>query len=123
MTQAPTRTRPAPTTATVVRTETLSPTLTRVVLGGKGLQQFGYRGFTDSYVKLSFLTPGVHYPQPFDLERIRSEMPQEHWPVVRTYTVRAWEPEAKQLSIDFVVHGDAGIAGPWAANAQAGDEV
>ena len=54
MTQAPARTRPAPMTGTVIRTETLSPTLTRVVLGGDGMQQFGYRGFTDSNVKLSF---------------------------------------------------------------------
>ena len=123
MTQAPTRTRPAPMTATVIRTETLSPTLTRVVLGGNGLQQFGYRGFTDSYVKLSFLTPGVEYPQPFDLERVRAEMPQEHWPVVRTYTVRTWDAAAAQISIDFVVHGDAGVAGPWAAAAEPGDEV
>ena len=38
------------------------------------------------------------------------------WPVVRTYTVRRWVPEAPEMWIDFVVHGDAGIAGPWAAN-------
>jgi NADPH-dependent ferric siderophore reductase len=123
MTEPRERTRPAPKTATVIRTEQLSPTLTRVILGGNGLQQFAHRGFTDSYVKLSFLTPGVEYPQPFDLERVRAELPQEHWPVVRTYTVRRWDAEAAQLAIDFVVHGDAGIAGPWAASAQPGDEV
>jgi NADPH-dependent ferric siderophore reductase len=123
MTQARARTRPAPMTATVIRTERLSPTLTRVVLGGNGLQQYQHRGFTDSYVKLSFLTPGVEYPQPFDLERVRAEMPQEHWPVVRTYTVRSWDAEAAQLAIDFVVHGDAGVAGPWAAAARPGDQL
>ncbi len=123
MTQAPGRTRPAPVTVTVVRTERLTPTLTRVVLGGSGLQQFDHRGFTDSYVKLSFLTPGVAYPVPFDLERVRAELPPEHWPTVRSYTVRSWDATAAQLSIDFVVHGDAGVAGPWAAAAQPGDEL
>ncbi len=123
MTEPRGRTRPAPMTGTVVRTERLSPTLTRVVLGGSGLQPFQHRGFTDSYVKLSFLTPGVDYPEPFDLERVRAELPQEHWPVVRTYTVRYWDAQAAQLAIDFVVHGDAGVAGPWAAAAQPGDEI
>jgi len=123
MTAAPIRTRPAPLTGTVVRTERLSPTLTRVVFGGDELRRFQHRGFTDSYVKLYFLTPGVDYPRPFDLEAVKAAMPQQQWPVVRTYTVRAWDPDAAQISIDFVVHGDTGIAGPWAARAQPGDEL
>src|SRR5205809_352219 len=41
MTMAPpARTRPAPLTATVVRTAQLSPTMTRVVFGGPGLASF-----------------------------------------------------------------------------------
>ena len=38
---------------------------------------------------------------------------------VRTYTVREWDGE--RLTIDFVVHGDEGVAGPWALPAQPGD--
>ena len=30
---------------------------------------------------------------------------------------------AQQLTIDFVVHGDVGVAGPWARTAQPGDEL
>ena len=30
---------------------------------------------------------------------------------------------AGELTLDFVVHGDEGIAGPWSAGAQPGDEV
>lgn len=123
MTQAPTRTRPAPMVATVVSTHTLSPTLTRVVLGGSDLARFLPSESTDSYVKLSFLAPGVDYPRPLDVARIRAEMPPEHWPVVRTYTVRAFDTQTTLLTIDFVVHGDSGVAGPWAAAAQPGDEI
>ena len=123
MTQAPVRRRPAPKTTTVLRTEKLSPTLTRVVLGGADLAAFTPSDSTDAYVKLSFLLPGVDYPKPLDLEQIRAELPPEQWPVVRTYTVRSFDPAARELTIDFVVHGDAGIAGPWAANARPGDEL
>jgi NADPH-dependent ferric siderophore reductase len=43
--------------------------------------------------------------------------------VLRTYTVRAVDPQAKEIVIDFVVHGDAGIAGPWAASVTPGTEI
>ena len=52
---------------------------------------------------------------------MRSTLPQDLWPVVRTYTVRAVDTDARELTIDFVVHGDEGVAGPWAAQAQPGD--
>jgi len=122
MTQVPTRTRSAPMTVSVVRTETLSPTLTRVVLGGSELTRFQPSTFSDSYVKLSFLMPGVDYRRPLDAQRIRVETPPEHWPVVRTYTVRSFDAPS-ELTIDFVVHGDSGVAGPWAAAARPGDEI
>ncbi len=123
MTEAPARTRPAPMTAAVVRTEQLSPTLTRVVLGGQDLRRYQPKAATDSYVKLSFLHPGVDYPRPIDLETIRAQMPVAHWPVVRTYTVRSFDARSGEITVDFVVHGDTGVAGPWAANARPGDEI
>jgi NADPH-dependent ferric siderophore reductase len=95
--------------------------MTRVVLGGEGLAQFATRGQTDHYVKLLFPAPGVTYPEPLDVRRIREEFPREQWPTTRTYTVRAWDAETRELSLDFVIHGDEGLAGPWAANAQPGD--
>ena len=52
---------------------------------------------------------------------IRETMPRECWPLVRTYTIRRWLPDAAEIWVDFVVHGDAGIAGPWAARAKPGD--
>jgi len=41
----------------------------------------------------------------------------------RSYTVRAFDSERRRLTLDFVVHGDSGVAGPWAANARPGDEL
>ncbi|MGI5330724.1 siderophore-interacting protein [Actinomadura nitritigenes] len=108
---------------TVLRTERLTPHMIRVVLGGEDLAGFGAGAFTDHYVKLLFPQPGVEYPEPFDMERVRAEMPRDRWPSVRTYTVRAWDPEAVELTIDFVHHGDKGIAGPWAASVRPGEEI
>ncbi|MER5543679.1 siderophore-interacting protein [Streptomyces sp. NPDC002589] len=110
-------------TAQVIRTERLTPHMRRVVLGGEGLAGFAADTCTDHYVKLLFGPAGVTYPEPFDLERIRAEFPREQWPVTRTYTVRAWDPEHRELTLDFVVHGDEGLAGPWAARVQPGETV
>src|SRR5688500_16944185 len=123
MATEPARRGPKLNRGTVLRTERITPHMIRVVLGGADLAGFPAGEYTDHYVKLLFPQPGVTYPEPFDMERIRAEMPREQWPVTRTYTVRAWDPAAVELTIDFVYHGDVGLAGPWAANARPGDEV
>jgi len=97
--------------------------MTRVVLGGDGLAGFSAGEFTDHYVKLQFPVEGVTYPEPFDLQRIRAELPPEQWPRTRTYTVRRWDAAARELTVDVVLHGDEGVAGPWAMRAQPGDDV
>ncbi|MFE2519171.1 siderophore-interacting protein [Streptomyces mirabilis] len=123
MAERPARRSRKPHSAHVVRTERLTPHMQRVVLGGEGLAEFTAGTSTDHYVKLLFAPGGVTYPEPFDLERIREELPREQWPVTRTYTVRAWDPELRELTLDFVVHGDEGLAGPWAAHVQPGEVV
>ncbi|AEA28216.1 FAD-binding 9 siderophore-interacting domain protein [Pseudonocardia dioxanivorans CB1190] len=105
----------------VLRTEPLGPHMIRVVLGGDELARFPDTGYTDRYVKLLFTPPGVEYPEPFDVEAIRRELPREQWPRIRTYTVRRLDHDAGELTIDFVHHGDSGVAGPWAAAARPGD--
>lgn len=117
------RRRPSTKTGHVIRTEQLSPSLVRVVLGGDGLAELEVGPSTDSYVKLLFPVPGVTYAEPFDMAAIREELPREHWPVTRTYTIRSWDPQTRELAIDFVVHGEEGLAGPWARNAKPGDEI
>ncbi|MGC0238524.1 siderophore-interacting protein [Arthrobacter sp. SD76] len=124
---------PAATTATkksrpqisleVLRREQLSPHMVRIVAGGPGFPDFVNNGFADRYVKIVFPQPGVEYPAPLDLWSIRETMPREQWPYTRTYTLRWVDPAARELAIDFVVHGDEGLAGPWAAKAEPGDPL
>src|SRR3954469_22549433 len=103
---APPRKR-TPRVAEVVGTSRLTPHMIRVVLGGDGLSGFPAGEHTDHYVKLVFP------PDSPDPER----------PVTRTYTVRAWDAAAGELTLDFVWHGDEGLAGPWAAAARPGDRI
>ncbi|MGP3958084.1 siderophore-interacting protein [Nonomuraea sp. 3N208] len=107
----------------VLRTERLSPHMVRIVVGGDGLADFATSGLTDHYVKVVFPYEDVEYPQPFSVKACRETMPREVWPRLRTYTVRAWDPDARELTVDFVVHGDEGVAGPWADRAAPGDVV
>ena len=81
---------------TVTGREQLTPHLVRVRFTGD-LAAFAQSTSTDRYVKLEF------------------------GDVVRTYTVRDLDVEAGTLAIDFVVHGDEGVAGVWAARAEVGE--
>jgi NADPH-dependent ferric siderophore reductase len=109
--------------AEVIRTEWIAQHMVRVVIGGQGIKTFKAGECTDQYIKLLFPREGIDYPEPFDLGRIREEFPREQWPIARTYTVRSWDAALCELTVDFVVHGDEGVAGPWAAKAQPGDTV
>jgi NADPH-dependent ferric siderophore reductase len=77
----------------------LTPSMVRIVVTGPDLEGFGAGEFTDHYVKCQFGDK------------------------TRSYTVRDWDPEPLRLTLDFVVHGDAGFAGPWAAQARPGDQL
>ncbi len=87
----------------VLEKRTLTPQMVRIVFSGDELHDFGAGAFTDHYVKLRITPPGESEPR------------------TRTYTVRDWDGE--RLTIDFVVHGAEGVAGPWAAAAEPGDEL
>jgi NADPH-dependent ferric siderophore reductase len=82
---------------TVTEVAWLTPSMVRVIVSGPDLEGFGAGEFTDHYVKCRFGDK------------------------TRSYTVREWDPQRLLLTLDFVVHGDTGIAGPWAAQAKPGD--
>jgi NADPH-dependent ferric siderophore reductase len=100
--------------------ESLSPSLVRVVLEGGDLAGLEMPDATDAYVNAAFPPAGAPYDEVFDPQDLR-DLPREQQPARRRYTVRAWDPEQHRLTLDFVVHGDSGVAGPWAAAATKGD--
>jgi len=106
----------------VIRTEQLSPHFVRVVLGGSGFDTFVPNGFTDAYCKVVFVredTDVAALPAPLTLDSFRV-LPEEHQPPIRTFTVRWADAERREMAIDFVVHGEHGVAGPWALAARPG---
>ena len=89
--------------ATVVKTQWLSDQLIRVTLTSPAVGETDFSPCTDRYVKLGF--------------------PNDGDPVKRSYTIRSFDKTAGTVDIDFVVHGDQGVAGPWAQAAQPGHEL
>lgn len=104
----------------VIEVQRLTPTMVRVVLGGEGLAGFTPTEFSDQYVNALFVPEEAPYSVPFDVDEARALDP-EHRPRGRRYTVRSWDPARRELTLDFVVHGDVGHAGRWATNARPGD--
>lgn len=94
-------------TMTVLRSEQLTDHMIRVYLGGPGFDELELSDDTDMYVKLIFGDP----------------TPTSGRPTLRTYTVRAVDHEKREIALDFVVHGDSGLAGPWAQSVLPGEQV
>lgn len=121
--------RPAyrPYAVTVVEVTRLSPHFVRVVFAGDQLEWFGTTGL-DQRIKVVFPTGGAYadfgqYDEAGDwYERWRALPLAERNPF-RTYTIRSIDAAARRLSVDFVVHHDAGPAGTWASQAAPGDEL
>lgn len=108
--------------ATVTAVEQLSPELVRLSFHSPELigQELPH---SDHYIKLLFVPEGADYAWPFDTQQIREEQPRELQPVTRTYTFRRVDSATGNFDVDFVIHGDQGLAGPWGANAQVGDTI
>lgn len=107
--------------ATVISTQLIAPQLVRVTFDCPSLVGTEL-AFTDHYIKFVFAPEGAAYAWPFDPEEMRAAHPGQP-PVTRTYTVRHLDPATGELAVDFVVHGDEGLAGPWAGRAAAGDTL
>jgi NADPH-dependent ferric siderophore reductase len=94
--------------AVVKRVRRLTPRMIRVTFAGEELAQFGWSG-PASHVKLIFESGQPSVPSASDAQR----------PVMRTYTPRRFDPVARELDVDFVVHGE-GPASAWAEQASVG---
>lgn len=116
----PRKKRPAPRTVEVRRVQQITPHMVRITLGGEQMEGFTPRGVAE-HIRVylpdaqtgELVLPvegpdGVNFPE--DRERPKS----------RAYTPRRWDPEALELDVDFVVHGD-GPGSAWAASVKPGD--
>lgn len=107
----------------VLKREQIAPHLIRLTLGGPGFANFVDKEVTDRYVKFLFAKPELDLPLPYDMDELRTRLAPEDMPVRRTYTVRRSDHEARTIEVDFVVHGDEGLAGKWARDTQIGSSI
>ena len=106
--------------ALVRSTTQLTPSIVRIVLADGDLDRFVMPADTDTYVNVAIPPEGAPYGGVFDAKQVREEHPADVQPARRRYTVRTWDDATKELTLDFVVHGTDGVAGPWAAAREAG---
>ncbi len=113
----------------VIGLKRLSPSFLRLTFGGEALRDFANNGF-DQRIKMIFPAPESGYKYLEEGERWYSalrQLPKEHRPTVRTYTVREVRPEVAELDVDMVIHqADPDHTGPaleWALNVQLDDEL
>lgn len=104
---------------TVVSTENVTPNMQRLVLGGSDLGGFP-EGQESGYIKLLFPLPGESKLPTVESIELGALVQ------MRTYTIRKYDPNALELTVDFVLHGEGEHAGPashWAKTATPNDEV
>ncbi|MFK3979737.1 siderophore-interacting protein [Micromonospora sp. NPDC050397] len=109
----------------VSRVQRLSPTFVRVTVSGESLAGFAGHGY-DQRINLIFPLPGEDagtLPTGPDWVERWQAVPVERRPPLRTYTVRAFRPDRRELDLDFVLHGVAGPASRWATEARPGDPL
>ncbi len=113
----------------VIEAARVTPRMARVRFGGDDLRDLTLNG-PDQQVKLYFPRPGQTVPSlpeaDGDLTRwyeAYTAMPEDERPWMRGYTIRAHDPRRNTVTVDFVLHGDAGPATRWALNAAPGDTL
>lgn len=105
--------RPMPRILTVKEAWHLTPHMIRVTFSGSDLEGFP-EGREGANCKLMIPEPGE------TRDAFVQRLANGPTPSRRTYTVRAYRPEAQELDIDFVDHGPNGLASAWAINAKPG---
>jgi NADPH-dependent ferric siderophore reductase len=99
--------------ATLTQRDWLTPSYARLRFEGPDLRGFGSLG-SDDHIRVFFRD--VDAEPSSDPAALRAG-------VSREYTPFSWDAEAGILDLEFVVHGEAGVAGPWAATAPIGSTV
>jgi NADPH-dependent ferric siderophore reductase len=109
----------------VSRLQRLSPSFLRVTFTGPDVEACAPNGW-DQRIKVLLPLPGrgvSDCPAGPDWYGEWRDLPEERRNPIRTYTVRDWRPELRELDVDFVLHGSTGPASAWAERAAVGDEI
>ena len=117
------RPRPQYRAVQIRRVQRVTPHMCRVTVCGNELAGFSTQGVA-GHVRVLLPAPGQQAPVlPVwggDGPVYPEGVPR---PISRAYTPRRWDPQAGELDIDFVLHGDNGPASVWAQRAQPGDKL
>lgn len=116
----------------VLRVADVTPGLRRVTLTGEQLaahrtpdgfeqREFVSAGFDDD-IRLLFPYPGETEPVLPTLKDGGLTFPKERKVLAKVYTVRSYDPETRELEVDFVKHG-VGVATTWAYRTTPGDRI
>ncbi|WP_159621486.1 siderophore-interacting protein [Ruania rhizosphaerae] len=115
----------------VLRISDVNSRMRRVTLTGEQLRpfdtgavqvpEFRSTGF-DDHIKLYFPYPGESEVLLPVQKAGRLDFGTGQRPLMKSYTVRRWDPEAEELDVDFVRHG-TGVATTWAYRCTIGDRI
>ncbi|MFM2624570.1 siderophore-interacting protein [Vibrio owensii] len=109
--------KPQPKSLVVINTQAVTPNMQRITLQGDALGNFP-EDCEGSYIKLLFNETGGTDIQGFS---------EDNRPVMRTYTIRRFDPQACTIEVDFVRHItkdlQCGFAARWAMSAKEGDTI
>lgn len=96
----------------VARIENLGPHMQRIILQGDDLSDFP-TDYESAHFKAVFPQLGQDKPKLGIYPGFKKWM--------RSYTVRAFNDQTKELTVDFAINDHVGLATNWAKNAQLGD--
>ncbi|MDU0356441.1 siderophore-interacting protein [Paraglaciecola aquimarina] len=100
----------------VVSVVDLSPHMKRIIVTGEELTDIS-ESKKSAHVKAIF-------PHPDDVNKMpRLGLYFGFKKYMRSYTIRAFDKQSLQLTLDFAVNDHQGLASNWAANAQVGDHL
>jgi NADPH-dependent ferric siderophore reductase len=107
--------------AEVIEVRSLSSVMRRIILGGDGLADYRSSGAPDEWFRLM-----VPPERQLSVALPTKQGQQFHFvdpqPSPRWYSLRRWDSERYQLTVDVVVH-EHGAATRWAETVQPGDQL
>ncbi|WLQ41006.1 siderophore-interacting protein [Streptomyces laculatispora] len=116
----------------VAGVERISPRMLRVTFSGDALASV-MEDRPDQQMKLCFPRQGQRaprLPEPDAEDTYGTRwyeaclaIPEPERPLMRSFTVRSYDPGSGVMAVDFVLHGDGGPATRWALGAGPGDVV